>query len=308
MYAALNDTSSILEGKPKPSTSLYTEWIPAPEPVDGSTINIDNTEQMHNLTRRTDFDKSYAIINQAIKKTATKQEEKIRFWTKADTALMMAFLQTLSRKVYDAVAGLLTAAGQYAEISRRYKGDGLSKACSAWAEFFKLRCADCLNTIKFTDKFRAALNKLKDLKLVLLKKSILYQFILAIEDFYPEYARTICCNLRSDRQPTLDAVINELNDKARCNDPVKTTAFAAKKSTETTTSTDPNRQKTGGNRGGRRGYSHGRGRGGNNSGGPGDSKSSTTPMPQPAGPLPATTLPKVACSCGRTHAGGGPNC
>jgi hypothetical protein len=38
MYTALNDTSSILEGKPKPSTPLYTRWIPAPEPVDGPTV------------------------------------------------------------------------------------------------------------------------------------------------------------------------------------------------------------------------------------------------------------------------------
>jgi hypothetical protein len=308
MYAALNDASSILEGKPKPSTPLYTEWIPALESVDSPTINIDNTEQMHNLTCCADFDKSCAIINEAIKKAATKQKEKIRFWTKADTALKMAFLLTLLREVYDAVAGLLTAAGQYAEISHRYKEDSLNEACLAWAEFFKLRCADCSNTIKFTDKFHAALNKLNDLKLVLPKKGILYRFILAIEDSYPEYMCTIRRNLHSDRQPTLDAVINEVNNKASCNNPVKTAAFAAKKSTETTTSTYTNHQKTGGDHEGRRGHSQDCERGGNNSSGQGDSKSSTIPIPQPAGPLPATTLPKVACSCGRTHAGGRLNC
>jgi hypothetical protein len=43
MYTALNDASSILEGKPKPSTLLYTEWIPAPEPVNNLTIDIDDT-------------------------------------------------------------------------------------------------------------------------------------------------------------------------------------------------------------------------------------------------------------------------
>jgi hypothetical protein len=101
MYAALNDASSILEGKPKPSMLLYTEWIPASEPVDGPTIDIDGTEQMHNLTHRANFDKFRAIINEAINKAATKQDKKIRFWTKADTALKMAFLQTLSHEVYD---------------------------------------------------------------------------------------------------------------------------------------------------------------------------------------------------------------
>jgi hypothetical protein len=63
MYAALDDASSILEGKPKPSTLLYIGWIPPLEPVDGPTIDIDDTEQMHNLTRRADFDKSCTIIN-----------------------------------------------------------------------------------------------------------------------------------------------------------------------------------------------------------------------------------------------------
>jgi hypothetical protein len=38
MYAALNDTSNILEGKPKPSTLFYTRWIPAPEPVNGPAV------------------------------------------------------------------------------------------------------------------------------------------------------------------------------------------------------------------------------------------------------------------------------
>jgi hypothetical protein len=56
MYAALNDASSILECKPKPSMLLYTEWTTAPEPIKGSTIDIDDMEQMHNLTRHADFD------------------------------------------------------------------------------------------------------------------------------------------------------------------------------------------------------------------------------------------------------------
>ena len=55
----------------------------------------------------------------------------------------------------------------------------------------RLCCADCPNNIKFTDKFRAALNNLEGLELTLPEKGIPYQFILAIEDSYPEYARTL---------------------------------------------------------------------------------------------------------------------
>jgi hypothetical protein len=213
MYASLNDCGEILSGaKPKPEAASRMGWVPALEYLDASIIDINDEEAMASLARRADYDKSREIINAGIEKAVTKQDEKIRFWLKCDAALKMAFLQTLSREVYDAISGLDTAAGQYAEISRWYKEDGLNEACTAWAEFFKLRCVDCPNTIKFTDKFRAALNKLKDLKLVLPEKGILYQFILAIEDSYPEYARTIRRDLRSDRQTTLEAVINELNE------------------------------------------------------------------------------------------------
>lgn len=84
----------------------------------------------------------------------------------------------------------------YAEIVRRYQDEGLNKACSAWSNFFKLRCSTCPTTQNFTNKFRAALNKLKDLKLILPKQGIVYQFILAIKDTYPDEARDIRRDLR----------------------------------------------------------------------------------------------------------------
>jgi hypothetical protein len=70
------------------------------------------------------------------------------------------------------------------------------------------------------------LNMLEDLSLGLPSAGILYQFILAIEDTYPEYARSICRDLWSERKPTLDAVIKELNNESRREDLVKT-AFAS---------------------------------------------------------------------------------
>jgi hypothetical protein len=123
------------------------------------------------------------------------------------------------------------------------------------------------------------LNKLKGLKLVLSKKGIPYQNILAIEDSYSEYVHTICHNLCSGRQPTLDAVINALNNEAHCNDPVKTAAvFAAKKSTENTTSTNSNHQNTEGDPGSRHGPSCGFGHSRNNNGSSQeDSQFSATP-------------------------------
>ncbi|KAH4596271.1 hypothetical protein HBI60_228080 [Parastagonospora nodorum] len=59
------------------------------------------------------------------------------------------------------------------------------------------------------------LDRLQDLSLGLPTAGVLYQFIFAIADTYPEYARSICRGLRSKRKPTLDAVIKELNDESR---------------------------------------------------------------------------------------------
>jgi hypothetical protein len=70
------------------------------------------------------------------------------------------------------------------------------------------------------------LDRLEDLSLGLPTAGVLYQFILAIKDTYPEYARSIRRDLRSKRKPTLDAVIKELNDESRREDLVKT-AFAS---------------------------------------------------------------------------------
>ncbi|KAF1937103.1 hypothetical protein EJ02DRAFT_469967 [Clathrospora elynae] len=82
--------------------------------------------------------------------------------------------------------------------------------------------------------FWAALNKLNNLNLVLPKQGIVYQFILAIEDTYPDKAQDIRHNLCQSKDVTLDLLIHELNNKARRNNPVKAAAFAAKHNTNNT--------------------------------------------------------------------------
>jgi hypothetical protein len=121
-------------------------------------------------------------------------------------------------------------------------------------------------TVKFTDKFRAGLNKRKDLTLSLPDKRILYQFILANQDSYFDYACIIRRELCSERSTTLDAVIHELNDKARHDNPVKAATFAANRKTQSAhqSDTDTNNQNNRDypQKGG--GYGRGRGRGGTN--------------------------------------------
>jgi hypothetical protein len=144
-----------------------------------------------------------------------------------DGALIITFISSLPREVLEAIQGLDTAALQYAEVVRRYQDEGLNEACTAWSNFFKLRANLCPNTQKFTDRFRAALTKLKDLKLVLPEQGVVYQFILAIEESYPDKARDIRRNLRQNKTVTLDSIIHKLNDEARRSDLVKAAAAFA---------------------------------------------------------------------------------
>ncbi|KAH4251353.1 hypothetical protein HBI38_220160 [Parastagonospora nodorum] len=148
----------------------------------------------------------------------------------------------------DAIDNHDTAAQKWQDILARFEKAGLTEACTA---------------------FRMCLDRLQDLSLGLPTAGVLYQFIFAIADTYPEYARSICRGLRSKRKPTLDAVGKELNDESRRDDIVKT-AFASNNQQQ---GNDINNQ-GGGGRGRGRG-----GRGGQQPAPPTMTTSPTTPAP-----------------------------
>ncbi|KAF2680209.1 hypothetical protein K458DRAFT_269804, partial [Lentithecium fluviatile CBS 122367] len=173
LYAQIHDASEVLTGeKTRPSNPSYTGIIDEPGALDVSTLDPHNGEHRQLMAERKAFDDDRQSINEHIIKSAEKQE-RIKHWGRLDAALNMTFLTSIPREVYEAIQGLHTAAEQYKEITRRYR-EGLHEAYTAWADFSKLRCADCTNTLKFTDKFRASLNKLKDMKLQLPDKGVLY--------------------------------------------------------------------------------------------------------------------------------------
>ncbi|KAI1669664.1 hypothetical protein L13192_07123 [Pyrenophora tritici-repentis] len=267
VYATIHDATEVLDGtKTIQELPSYTGLIPEPAPLDISVIDPTNTEHVDTLARRKDFNDNCRFINTNIEKVAEKQVGRIKYWKKLDGVLQMTLIQTLPCNVLEAVQGFGSASAMYAEIVRRYQDEVLNEACSAWSNFFKLRCGSCLTTQNFTEKFRAALNKLNDLRLVdlrlvLPKQGIVYPFILAIEDNYPDEARDIRCDLRQSKDVTLDLLIHELNDEARRNDPVRAAAFAAKHYTD-----NPGDNQRGGSRGRGRGRRGRGGRGGNRGG------------------------------------------
>ncbi|KAI0567938.1 hypothetical protein Alg215_12465, partial [Pyrenophora tritici-repentis] len=84
---------------------------------------------------------------------------------------------------------LPTVRQKYEAITARYREQGVTEECTIWADFFKLRAQDCPSTANFTDKFKAGLAKLDVI-------ADLYQFILAINNAYPDYGRDRRADLR----------------------------------------------------------------------------------------------------------------
>jgi hypothetical protein len=299
LYAQIHDATDILTGvKTRPAYPSYEGLLGEPEPLDVTTLDPTNAIDRATMAARKAFDDNRQSVNDNVERAADRQLEKIRYWGKLDAALKMTFLTTIPREVYEAVQSLATASEQYEEIARRYSDEGLNEACTAWADFFKLCSADCATTVKFTDRFRALLNKLKDMKLELPDKGVVYQFILAIEDSYPEYARVVRRDIRAKGNLTLDSMIKEINDEARRDDPVQTAAFAAKKQQITaydrnnSGETDISSQKSGGDTRRGRGYRRG--------GYPSGSRNNSDKGDR--------SVFAECDQCGREHYGAGPNC
>jgi hypothetical protein len=145
------------------------------------------------------------------------------------------------------------------------------------------------------------LSMLEDLSPGLPTAGVLDQFILAIEDTYPKYARSIRRDLRSERKPILDAVIKELNVESRREDPVKT-ALAGNNQQQG----DSNNKQGSGGRGQGRGRHRG-GRGGGQQPAPPTTTTSpppTTPAPTQSNDRPCGPTPLGYCTqCKREHRG-----
>ncbi|KAF1945023.1 hypothetical protein EJ02DRAFT_397075 [Clathrospora elynae] len=220
IYARMLDAEDVLNGTmPIPKPPHYQGLIPEHEPIDVTTIKDDVSKHAAKMNRIRIYNEDREAINKPIIEKANKMAALRKAWKKMDASIDMALLQSLPPDIWQAVQGLDNCHKRWEEVLRRFEEEGLNEESSAWADFFKLRCADQPNTLKFTDKFRSFLNRLNEMKLKLPEKGVLYQFILAIKDVYPEYARVVRRNLRSNRDLTLDSVIHELNDEARrCNE------------------------------------------------------------------------------------------
>jgi hypothetical protein len=151
---------------------------------------------------------------------------------------------------------------QFTSVLLQFRDQGVTEECTVWANFFKLRASHCATTLVFTNQFKAGLAKVDKMECTISAKCKVYQFILAIEDTYPSYARDRRSNLCRGVTLSIDHMCNELNDEARRDDPIKSAAFGVKQNAGSNNNNPPRGDRSHRGRDSRRG-----GRGGGGGGG-----------------------------------------
>ncbi|KAG9386150.1 hypothetical protein A1F94_002900 [Pyrenophora tritici-repentis] len=214
LYANIHSIGGLLDGSymvTYPETPHYqTEPTTTSSAFNTPQLLLDAQQRVraHNKEVTTQYDKDYELY---------------RIYNSRESSLTLAILNTVPRSVWDNVMNLPTVRQKYEAITARYREQGVTEECTIWADFFKLRAQDCPSTANFTDKFKTGLAKLDviaDCKLS--NKARVYQFILAINNAYPDYGRDRRADLRRNVTLNVDRMCSELIDEARRDDPIKT--------------------------------------------------------------------------------------
>ncbi|KAG9384233.1 hypothetical protein A1F94_006144 [Pyrenophora tritici-repentis] len=272
LYANIHSIGGLLDGSyvvPYPETPHYqTEPTTTSSAFNTPQLLLDAQQRVraHNKEVTTQYDKDYELY---------------RIYNSRESSLTLAILNTVPRSVWDNVMNLPTVKQKYEAITARYREQGVTEESN------------------FTDKFKAGLAKLDviaDCKLS--NKARVYQFILAINNAYPDYGRDRRADLRRNVTLNVDRMCSELIDEARRDDPIKTINTSIRAS-----GGDNNRsQPLGDNNDANRSATRGRGNRGNGRAQRGRGRGS-----EGATQRPTNTSPYCKhCDC--NHTGGGDNC
>jgi hypothetical protein len=219
-------------------------------------------------------------------------------WQAAEAALKLAILNTVPKDLYEGIMEQ-SVTKQFASVLSQFRDQGVTEECTVWANFFKLRASHCATTSVFTNQFKAGLAKVNKMECTISAKCKVYQFILAIEDTYPSYARDRRSDLRQKVTLSINHMCNELNDKACRDDPIKSAAFGAKQNANNGNNSNNNTP-----RGGRSHRGRGSGQGGRGGGGRGNIDDRQTTMTDDK----RSALRAYCNHCKHTHIGAGDNC
>ncbi|KAI1521421.1 hypothetical protein PtrSN001A_012162, partial [Pyrenophora tritici-repentis] len=204
-YANIHSIGGLLDGSyvvTYPETPQYqTEPTNTSSAFNTLELLLDAQQRVraHNKEVSTQYDKDYELY---------------RIYNSRESTLTLAILNTVPRSVWDNVMNVPTVRQKYEAITVRYREQGVTEEFTIWADFFKLRAQDCPSTANFTDKFKAGLAKLDVI-------ADLYQFILAINNAYPDYGRDRRADLRRNVTLNVDRMCSELIDEDRRDDPIK---------------------------------------------------------------------------------------
>ncbi|KAG9386986.1 Retrovirus Pol polyprotein from transposon TNT 1-94 [Pyrenophora tritici-repentis] len=196
LYANIHSIGGLIDGSyvvPYPETPHYqTEPTTTSSAFNTPQLLLDAQQRVraHNKEVTTQYDKDYELY---------------RIYNSRESSLTLAILNTVPRSVWDNVMNLPTVKQKYEAITARYREQGVTEESN------------------FTDKFKAGLAKLDviaDCKLS--NKARVYQFILAINNAYPDYGRDRRADLRRNVTLNVDRMCSELIDEARRDDPIKT--------------------------------------------------------------------------------------
>jgi hypothetical protein len=215
LYAQANAYDQLLKGTWERPIVVVPDLQEEPTQYGTSTIpdQATLTAVIHRIRQDNDHSE---------RKYARDQQEHQRRQA-AGAALKLAILNTVPKDLYEGIMEQ-SVADQFTSVLSRFRDQGVTEKCTVWANFFKLRASQCATTSVFTDQFKAGLAKVDKMECIILIKCKVYQFILAIEDTYPSYARERRSDLRRGVTLSIDHMCNELNDEARRDDPIKSAA------------------------------------------------------------------------------------
>ncbi|KAF1936406.1 hypothetical protein EJ02DRAFT_459553 [Clathrospora elynae] len=198
LYANSIGAASILAGSSKLPPSPQ---IDEPEPWDSSMARkvLSRADAMKQRVKYEEQRRKVLDITEA---AVQAHKAKVNEWNCLDLLLRLAILKTTDQTLYSSLPKDSIAA-QVNAIKHQYQEQGINEECSSWAEFMKLRCQDCTSTQQFTDQFQAGIARLESFDMKLPAKCYVYQFLLAIAESYPEFAKDCHHDIRKNRNLTI---------------------------------------------------------------------------------------------------------
>ncbi|KAF1938163.1 hypothetical protein EJ02DRAFT_458126 [Clathrospora elynae] len=183
LYANSIGAASILAGLSRLPPSPQ---IDEPEPWDSSMAKK-GLSRADAIRQRADYEEERRKVLDITKVALQEHKAEVTEWNRLDSLLQLAILKTTDQALYQSLPQD-TLVAQVNAIKRQYQEQGINEECSSWAEFMKLR---------------SGIARLESFDMKLPAKCYVYQFLLAIAESYPEFAKDRRHNIHENRNLTI---------------------------------------------------------------------------------------------------------